>query len=688
MNSTKESYGAATMDQKQADFLGRLFNSAFNSALLYGGSHPTTVENAAPLHKNCAKALESIEMLTFSAERDSFFIESYCVDKAVNSRRVVGYFKKADMQSVTFERGVSLIEMRSFIRALGDVHESPSVKAIKEKLASDKVSHIRINYVLYRKVTADEAVIDKQNIAASSIVSEKQAAADSPFVENPRSVDSPHSENPPGSESPFLERQTAVPPAAKASEAAPIGAEKRIDAGEVLAELEPIMTVRRLLNESSISRENLDNAQSQQLNQDVAALAGQLKNLSSQIKGDAALEAFQSPQEMMEAVAKLRQDVGRSIELLKAAGKLSDAGKEVNEELDALGRETVIRLIREEYKHGAVSVKRLAQVIRRILPDVKELKKILPFLKECLLRDGMSMADYLQLVNSLVRELEDEGLTQSLAGAAEEMGVSVDEIVQSIKSDPADSARLIVLASEIRKGTNANADQLSSILAEFVERVSRKLALDSKEKTESQAVMQNFESQLLEKLKAQGMGEPVVERIRQRLTHNKRGFDLPKGVFDIKVTTFFLEHEIKRYVRYNSPFSVLVLSLTAVRNPDGTESVATPEETAHMLPAIYLALKKMLRDLDLVGTMLWISENVPFVILPMTDHKGANAVRERVNGVLNKLKVSVEGGGPEKMPRVVVTILTFDGSKTPDTASFIKCLMDRHKEEIEKDRRR
>ena len=38
-----------------------------------------------------------------------------------------------------------------------------------------------------------------------------------------------------------------------------------------------------------------------------------------------------------------------------------------------------------------------------------------------------------------------------LASASEEMGVSVDEVISGIKSDPEDAARLIILASETGK---------------------------------------------------------------------------------------------------------------------------------------------------------------------------------------------------------------------------------------------
>jgi hypothetical protein len=639
--------GGPELDLKLAEQIGRSFNSAFNSANLYGGAHPTTIENVLPLHQNCIKAVDKINLLTLSVERESVFVENFCIDKVVNTRRIAGYFKKAGIQSMTFEKGIQLEEMKALIRTLGDFRESPSVKAIQDKLAADNAIHIRINYVSYRKVTADEAVIGKQEVTAA------------PFID-----------------------PLPPPPARTPTKAAAPGSDA--DAGEVLAELEPVMTIHQLLKDSNLSLENLKTAPSRKEKEGAAFLAGQLKNLSAQIGGTAS-EGFSSAQEMMEAVVKLRQDVTRSIDVLKAAGRLSDAENPVAGELEALARETVIRLIRDEYQQGAVSVKRLAQVIRRILPDVKELKKILPALKACLLGDGMSMADYLELVNSLVRELEDEGLTQSLTGAAEEMGVSVEELMQGIKSDPADAARLIVLASEIRKGTSANTDQLSSMLAEYVERVSRTLTPTTKDKAGNQAAMRTFETQLLEKIKAQGVGDPVVERVKQRLSHEKGGYELPKGVFDMKVTTFFLDHEIKRNARYHSPFSVLVLSMISVKRPDGTESAATTEETGHLMPAILLELRKMLRDLDWVGVEGWISENVPFVILPMTDEQGAKAVKDRVGAALNKSMAKAALSG--EIPHVIVTTLAFDGTKTPDTKSFLNSIMELHKKEIEKGQR-
>ena len=82
---------------------------------------------------------------------------------------------------------------------------------------------------------------------------------------------------------------------------------------------------------------------------------------------------------------------------------------------------------------------------------------------------------------------------------------------------------------------------------------------------------------------------------------------------------FFLEHEIKLYLRYNAPFSTLMISCVSVKKNDGQMRPATPAEAAQISPAILTTAKKMLRDLDLIGVMGKISNDIPFIILPMTD---------------------------------------------------------------------
>jgi hypothetical protein len=659
--------GMVPLDQKQSDVIARFFNLAFNSALLYGGGHHTTTENTTPFYKNLAKTLEGKKILTFSIERESVFIENYCIDKLVNTRRMVAYFKKAGIHSISFEEGVSPEEVRSFIRILGDVRESPSVKAVEGLLRADEVKKIRINYVVYRKVTVDEEVVDKRAIDDSPRPPERRGRGVQPEGASAAIGDAVNAE------------------ADIFSDDGAPGATGPADKGELLEALMPALTLKQMLDNPKLVARQLANAPGRNAGGNMEAIAGQLRSFAG---GDAS-KSFLSPQEMMEAVVRLRHEITQGIDVLKATGKIPDTSDALTEAMADLSGETVIRLIRDEYRHGDVSMKRLAQIVRRILPDVKELKRLLPRLKQCLLEDGMALAEYLQLVNSLVRELNDEGLSNSFEKAAEEMGLEVDEIIENIKSDPGEAARLIILASELRKGRSG--DRLSSVLMDYVEKTSQKLAVESVNQesepgaTDSKKAQAGFEGMLLEKLRAQGVPDPVVKQVKQGLSNKNRGFELPKGIFDIKVTTFFLDHEIKRYIRYNTPFSTILISIASIKKEDGTTAPPAPDETGVIIPHTLTAVKKMLRDLDLVGVMVWITDNVPFIILPMTDEAGAHAVIARLNRELNTTEIMVNGR--PVLPHFLATSHTFDKIKTPDYRSYLKSVKDLHALELARARK-
>jgi hypothetical protein len=73
---------------------------------------------------------------------------------------------------------------------------------------------------------------------------------------------------------------------------------------------------------------------------------------------------------------------------------------------------------------GELSLKRLSQIVLRMLPDLNELKRVLPRLKNALLELGMPLSDYCQLVTFLDADLQSEMLSGSLTEAAEGIGVS------------------------------------------------------------------------------------------------------------------------------------------------------------------------------------------------------------------------------------------------------------------------
>ncbi len=116
---------------------------------------------------------------------------------------------------------------------------------------------------------------------------------------------------------------------------------------------------------------------------------------------------------MLETIYKIKENVLDNIKLQRETGKLIAAHELAVTEINHISYRVIVRLIKEEYRSDRkISVKRLAQIIRRMLPDIKELKYLLPQLKDGLFAEGMSPSDYLTLVKELSKELESDGLIQ------------------------------------------------------------------------------------------------------------------------------------------------------------------------------------------------------------------------------------------------------------------------------------
>lgn len=159
-----------------------------------------------------------------------------------------------------------------------------------------------------------------------------------------------------------------------------------------------------------------------------------------------------------------------------------------------------------------------------MLPDIKELRYLLPQLKDGLFAEGMPPADYLLLVKELCKELASDDLVQVVAEAAEHVGLSFSELLESIKDAPEEAARLIVLASEIKKGgVAADEQQMSALLSDYIEKVSRSLALQSPEVTANgggvmlQAAVSRIEREIVAKLTAQNVSPAIVQEVAQTL---------------------------------------------------------------------------------------------------------------------------------------------------------------------------
>ncbi len=598
------------------------------------------------------------------------------------------------------------------------------------------VLKIRFNYVFFQKVTKDDAVVSKELLDSEVIIPSS--------LEIQKDIS-----------------QEIVTGSAQGS-AGPGDTVEVNEKEKVLGEIGKLISLRELIDRPDSMASSIL-SQAGKGEGGTRNIISQLRSINEQISSEVGDESNLSLDELMESVFKLTSELKQGLSIQKEMGNILKEEEQVINEVDQLTYQTIIKIIREEYKQGSVSVKRLSQIIRRILPEVKDLKKLLPQLKNGLLAAGMSLSDFLQLTKELHKELEGDGLLQALEMGAEKLGLTVEDIVQAINTNPQEAAKIIVLASEIKQGTGTDQAKLSTLLTEYIESVSSQIALESNETAGQEGgkilenVIHQIETELIGKLKTQGVADSVLSDVEKQLTEkfpktlqklktdwivnaitdgqdlssdnllqmmgnivnkkadfetvktpieealrergieadqvedifneivsrfekNKNKVPLPKNVLSSNNTKFFLQREIKENMRYHNPFSCIAVSVNA-KFVDGIWQKVSKDDSKQVIPEICKILKGFLRDLDLVGSLGKLEEQNIVIILPMTDEKGAYAVKGRLDKkflqtdfVINEEKVELN---------IIVSVTPFDTRKTSDYKSFKELISTRHK--IEED---
>ena len=710
------------IDLKQALQIARPFNLAFNNAFMYGGSHQTTRENAATFFHVLRPMLDNVNIITVSAEKDSVYIENHCVDKLVSVQRINSRFKKAGVESVSFDREASMESVQALFYLMGSLSDFTCVETMQAYLDNERISGVKINYVVYKKVTIDDTIVNKDVLSETQLLFSNQQALGT-------------------------------------------GAYVQADPDRILREFSEIMSLTNSANENGVS--GTVGVAPSKLSQDDYGkfITTQIKSINNQLMSTEKAEdgASLSSAEMLETIYKLKENVLENIKLQKETGKLISTDELTITEINQISYQVIVRLIKEEYRGDrTISVKRLAQIIRRMLPDIKELKYLLPQLKDGLFAEGMSPSDYLSLVKELSKELDSDGLIQIMIEASDQIGLSLNELIEGIKESPEEAARLIVLAAEIKKGgVRTDDQQMSAVLSEYIEKVSRALTLQSPEAASHgggmmlRTVVTRIEREILGRLKSQNVGSNTVSEVAQKLANQfsetvsilkgdwvkkninssknmdeetvlsiieqiaeqgqegdgiageirsiliSNGFsaekidnmvkkvqlraaaaithkiEIPEGTYNASTMVFFLNLEIKRNCRYNSPFSTILLSYEKIVDLRTYTLIdLTPDINIQLANQSLKLLKDMKRDLDVLGIYTVNNINIPLMVLPMTDITGALFVKKRINKDFPAHEFLVNGITVHVEP--VITATSYNKKLTPDKASYLKAIYQLH----------
>ncbi|GEM_PF-1055545 len=706
------------IDLKQALQIARTFNLAFNNAFMFGGEHQSTKDSSANFFIMLEQAFSLAEIVTVSVERGSVYLENHCVDKLVSVPRITSRFTKAGIQSVSFDKTATLEALQTLFYMIGSLADFRDMATMQHYLENNHISGVRLNYVVYQKVTVDEAVVNKGVLSETQVISSLQTTN--------------RGDN---------------------------GESDSVDIRTGVAEILSLGNAVYGKGASGATAEETGNMSQTEYDRFIST---QIKAISGQLNGSGGSEDDTplSASDMLESVYKLKENILEHARIQQATGALDTADELAINEVNQLSYQVIVRLIKEEYRNDkSISVKRLAQIIRRMLPDIKELKYLLPQLKDALFAEGMSPADYLLLVKELSKELASDELTQVMAEASELIGLTFNELVDGIKDAPEEAARLIILASEIKNGgVTADDQQMSAVLSDYIEKVSRSLALQSPEVSTNggggmlKAAVSRIEQEILERLKAQKInpdtvaevaknlasqfnetvsslkgdwvknsinssskpdeelvlsvfeqviengkyGYNVTEEIRSHLI--KKGYapesldeiikkahlrtasvvnhslEIPSGVYNWSNTDFFLDREVKLNQRYNTPFSTILISYEKVMDPWTTAVLEITSDLTNQLTNQSLELLKelMKRDTDIIGVYAAPTTAFPMMILPMTELSGAFYIQKRLHKNFIKHKFMVNGIIVQVEPRI--TTLGYNKKLAPDKNAYLSLL--------------
>lgn len=425
-------------------------------------------------------------------------------------------------------------------------------------------------------------------------------------------------------------------------------------------------------------------------------LALKIRSVRKQIDQMPFGEGAPASNELVELVSVLREHTQAEEESRRKAGAWGEDEAAAEDELRQLANAVVVRIVREEYRKGAVSVERLAEIIERLIPDRRELRRLLPQIKAALLEEGMPLTDYLALVKELALELGGGDVARLLSEAGEEIGLSAGELFADVKKDPRSAVRLIMLASELRTLNPQGPEEYVRMIGAYIENACCRMAEEAEVPPgERDRHVAALERDMLEHLAGQGAREETVRDVgiflrsrnpalealfgdtpaRKTGDFTARTVALPRGMLRAKDVKTDLQREFSRNRRHQAPLTCLAFSIDGIMTDGGCRE-PRPADVSSALHQLHPRIVQSLRDLDLIGILSSSGPYLFIIALTMTGERGGEVVRGRLENLLNSATVQFADG--EGRIAATVSCMAYDPAAMKDVAGFLKKIKAKH----------
>jgi len=515
---------------------GRTFALVFNRSFMYNANHPFQIEAIDSAYQKLGQLLQTTSPVVFILNREQFYVDEEPLDPRLSVSRIVAHFKKTGIESVSFYKGAEKRDLRLFLEIATSLDKYPDAAAMNKAMFKKRINRIKINHVFYKKVSAEDEVIsrDVMDKVTPEMTGEHQDKMKQMFM---------------GSVFNSVLQEEFI---------------KNLNLQNLLKNpgdlsKEMIAVDLKSVKQNENKGPQNENKGPQYENEGPRPgqfLLHQLEVLEQDVERNLSEGRNVDLPEIADALFDMRQKLTEGIEAQKVMGVAYSNEEEVFSKATEITDKVLIRLIKEEYKGGEISVSRLAQILCRLIPETNELKRLLPMIKLALLEAGMSQADFMSLIQELGKELQSDGLAGILAESAEEIGIDGGDLIQQVKENPLQSAEMIYLASELRKG-GGDEKALTDLLVNYVERVGSQFSQDLSEKKGEegekhiQRALVEVKSNLVQHLGNMDIKDDLLNRLEERV--NQRMDD----VFDKLRSEWIKSHSAAAEQEFHKELTVL-----------------------------------------------------------------------------------------------------------------------------------
>lgn len=271
----------------------------------------------------------------------------------------------------------------------------------------------------------------------------------------------------------------------------------------------------------------------------------------------------------------------------------------------------------------------------------------------------------------------------------EDLSPLLADLMSRVHENPSEAARLVALAANLRDTDTGDDEQLVQSMTRYIARLSRKLAAEenagrsSPDEADFKEQLHKFQQELIEMMSLHSVNEKLARRVERRLGQANlkpempvKEDAIPQRVMNASSMAFFLNREVKCSLRYETPFACAMVTIDQIVGSDGQPRNPHRTELDQLLPDVYRLLFRLLRDLDLIGSLDQEHRAVPLIIMPMTPHGNANIVRLRLEEALDNARFDLEGQTLRLL--ATVTTLGFHAATDKDLRTYMTKLRNNH----------